>query len=232
MKCSGRMQQSSLRENTSAEEGYRRYLANEPRQDWLRSLFGVVAAPQMLSANGTSLAANHANNTPAAPALTTALTAEGKYPNTVQGRRKNRMPRRSVKRLSLTSKRGSLIGRQMYAYLLTAGRAATVEREGRRRMKIGATFKKKQQRYECVGFQDHVNRFGRKSTLVILESRCAECAALFRFMATAYMARRRDVNRRCERHKQPGRPVNRRTPTPVISAPLEAARLNELLGSL
>jgi hypothetical protein len=91
-------------------------------------------------------------------------------------------------------------------------------------MRIGATFTKKRQRYECVGFQDHVNCLGRKSTLVILESRCADCGAPFRFMATALMARRRDVNRRCELHKQPGR---RRT-----SAPLEAARVTEILATL
>jgi hypothetical protein len=99
-------------------------------------------------------------------------------------------------------------------------------------MKIGATFQKKRQRYECVGLHDHVNRFGRKTSLVILESRCAECGALFRFMTTGTMARRRDVNRRCERHKQPGRPVHRRASTPLESAPLEAARMNELLAAI
>jgi hypothetical protein len=62
-------------------------------------------------------------------------------------------------------------------------------------MKIGATFTKKRQRYECVGFHDHVNRFDRKASLVILQSRCAECGALFRFMATQTMARRGDVDR-------------------------------------
>jgi hypothetical protein len=98
-------------------------------------------------------------------------------------------------------------------------------------MKIGTTFQKKRQRYECVGFHDHVNRFGRKTSLVILESRCAQCGALFRFMATGTMARHRDVNRRCERHKQPGRPVHRRASTPLESAPLEAARMNELLAA-
>jgi hypothetical protein len=98
-------------------------------------------------------------------------------------------------------------------------------------MRIGATFTKKRQRYECVGFQDHVNCFGRKSTLVILESRCADCGAPFRFMATALMARRRDVNRRCGLHKQPGRPVNQRTSTPLVSAPLEAA-INKILGAI
>jgi hypothetical protein len=94
-------------------------------------------------------------------------------------------------------------------------------------MKLGATFTKKRQRYECVGFQDHVNCFGRKSTLVILESRCADCGAPFRFMATALMARRRDVNRRCALHKHPGRPVNQ----PVVSAPLEAD-INKILGAI
>ena len=99
-------------------------------------------------------------------------------------------------------------------------------------MKIGATFTKKRQRYQCVGFQIHVNRFGRRSTLVVLESRCADCGSPFRFMATGTMAKRHAVNRRCELHKQPGRPVNRRTSTPLESAPLEAARMNELLAAI
>ncbi len=54
-------------------------------------------------------------------------------------------------------------------------------------MKIGATFQKRRQRYEGVWFRDNVNRFGRKTSLVILESRCAQCGALFHFMATGTM---------------------------------------------
>ena len=74
-------------------------------------------------------------------------------------------------------------------------------------MKIGATFKKDRQRYECVGFHNHVNRSGHESTLIVLQSRCAECGASFRFMTTEGRAKQREVSRRCELHKRPGVPV-------------------------
>jgi hypothetical protein len=45
---------------------------------------------------------------------------------------------------------------------------------------------------------------GRTSKLVILESRCVDCGAPFRFMTTFGALRRREVNRRCARHKRPG----------------------------
>jgi hypothetical protein len=48
-------------------------------------------------------------------------------------------------------------------------------------MKIGATFKKVRQRYECVGFEDYVNRNSHQSTLIFLQSHCADCGAPFCF---------------------------------------------------
>jgi hypothetical protein len=68
----------------------------------------------------------------------------------------------------------------------------------------GDTFTKGGQKHTCVGFQDYTNMAGRTSKLVILESRCGDCGAPFRFMTTLGALRRREVNRRCPLHKRPG----------------------------
>jgi hypothetical protein len=78
-------------------------------------------------------------------------------------------------------------------------------------MKIGATFKKRWQLYECVGSQDYVNRSGYASKWMVLQSRCADCDALFQLMTTEGRLKRRDVNRRCEIHKHPGKSARRRS---------------------
>ena len=74
-------------------------------------------------------------------------------------------------------------------------------------MKIGGSFKKDGQRYTCVGVQGYVSRFGHKSKLIVLQTRCADCGEPFRFMTTAGRVKQRVVNRRCEQHKSPGRRV-------------------------
>jgi hypothetical protein len=81
-------------------------------------------------------------------------------------------------------------------------------------MKIGATFKKGRQRYECVGFRDHVSRVGHESTLIVLRSRCAECGAPFEFMTTRGRLTRGAINRRCDHHKRPGVQVRPRRRAP------------------
>jgi hypothetical protein len=63
-------------------------------------------------------------------------------------------------------------------------------------VKIGSDFKIGRQRYECVGLHNHVNRAGHASTLLVLQSRCAECGAFFTFMTTAGRAKQREINRR------------------------------------
>jgi hypothetical protein len=74
-------------------------------------------------------------------------------------------------------------------------------------MRVGATFKKERQRYQYVGFHNHVNRLGHESTLIVLQSRCADCGASFRFMTTEGCVKQRALSRRCELHKRPGVPV-------------------------
>lgn len=69
---------------------------------------------------------------------------------------------------------------------------------------IGTTFKKGRQKYSCVGFRGYTNRAGHTSTLAICRSRCAACGEHFEFMTTLGAWRRREVNRRCARHKRPG----------------------------
>jgi hypothetical protein len=71
-------------------------------------------------------------------------------------------------------------------------------------MKIGATFTKGRQKYTCVGLRGYTNRAGHTSTLAVCQSRCASCGEQFEFMTTFGAFRRREVNRRCARHKRPG----------------------------
>lgn len=71
-------------------------------------------------------------------------------------------------------------------------------------MKIGSTYKKDGQRYECVGFQGHTNRCGHSSLLVVLETKCATCSARFQFMLTKGRLKQRAFSRRCALHKKPG----------------------------
>jgi hypothetical protein len=85
-------------------------------------------------------------------------------------------------------------------------------------MRIGATFKKGRQRYECVGLRDYVNQAGYESRLIVLKSRCAECGALFEFMTTGSKVKKREVNRRCELHRQPGIRIEQRRRTPADTA--------------
>src|SRR5262245_55385095 len=67
------------------------------------------------------------------------------------------------------------------------GRSALAQQHraaGDRAMKIGATFTKDFQRYECIGFTEHESRAGHVSTLHVLRTNCSECGAPFEFMAT------------------------------------------------
>jgi len=105
--------------------------------------------------------------------------------------------------------------------------ADMLDRLGTLQMRIGSTFKKDRQRYECVGFHNHVNRLGHESTLLVFQSRCAECGAPFRFMTTEGRAKRRDVSRRCEIHKRPGVPVRLQQRTASIK-PVESSAIGML----
>jgi hypothetical protein len=71
----------------------------------------------------------------------------------------------------------------------------------------GSTFKVRGQTYECLGFQDYDRRDGGRSKLAVLWSECAECGAPFEFLTTQGAIRRGALNRRCPRHKHPGRKV-------------------------
>jgi hypothetical protein len=44
-------------------------------------------------------------------------------------------------------------------------------------------------------------------SVIVLQSRCAECGASFRFMRTEERVKQRAFSRRCELHKRPGVPV-------------------------
>lgn len=71
-------------------------------------------------------------------------------------------------------------------------------------MQIGDILNLKKQRYECVGFPAYQTRRGEPSTMIELASHCAECGAPFRLRITKGAVRKREFNRRCDRHKRPG----------------------------
>jgi hypothetical protein len=74
---------------------------------------------------------------------------------------------------------------------------------------LGYTFRLGEQEYECVGFRDHITRFGQQIALAVLRSHCPECGAAFEFTSTKTRVRQREViRRRCDAHKRPGAPVS------------------------
>jgi hypothetical protein len=65
------------------------------------------------------------------------------------------------------------------------------------------------QEYRAVGEEPHTRQDGTATTLVRWQSRCAECGQLFDVLL-AKTATRFNPNRRCQKHRKPGRPVNRK----------------------
>lgn len=65
------------------------------------------------------------------------------------------------------------------------------------------------QHYTVVGTKDHWTNSGKYIELVSYEAVCAHpgCSRVFRYAAPKTNVRRKEVNRRCERHKAPGLPV-------------------------
>lgn len=59
----------------------------------------------------------------------------------------------------------------------------------------------KKQEYLCVGAEPHVRRDGSETTLLLWESHCATCGAVFRFKTPAAVTKFQP-NRRCDRHKR------------------------------
>lgn len=61
------------------------------------------------------------------------------------------------------------------------------------------------QLYEFAGSEEHICATGKKSIVNVWRSTCPECGSAFRYSST----RKRLVapNRRCERHRAPGKPV-------------------------
>ena len=75
-------------------------------------------------------------------------------------------------------------------------------------MKIGSTYTKDRQRYECVGFDRYTNRCGHSSLLIVLETGCATCSERFQFMLTKGRLKQRAFSRRCALHKKPASPLS------------------------
>lgn len=62
------------------------------------------------------------------------------------------------------------------------------------------------QRYVVVGSDLHVRKDGEAIPIILWQSRCAECGALFE-CRTGLKAR--SLNRRCEKHRRPGKAVTK-----------------------
>jgi hypothetical protein len=71
----------------------------------------------------------------------------------------------------------------------------------------GDTFRRRGQRYDCVGVTNHETRDRRWVNLLVLESKCADCGRGFFMKATQTNVTRRELTRRCERCRRPGKPV-------------------------
>jgi hypothetical protein len=65
------------------------------------------------------------------------------------------------------------------------------------------------QQYNFVGSEPHTGRDGGETTLLVWESACPVCGALFE-VRTPAKARKFQPNRRCGKDKQPGVRVNPR----------------------
>ena len=71
------------------------------------------------------------------------------------------------------------------------------------------SFTRRGQQYRVIGPDSYANSRTR------LQSNCAECGKSFQLSATAGAMRAGHLNRRCDRHKRPGVPVNPRAVTAV-----------------
>lgn len=85
-------------------------------------------------------------------------------------------------------------------------------------MKIGSKFSIDWQPYEIVGTQDYWSRSGRYIEMVVYEAPCADCGKMFRSPVTKTALKHKVLNRRCPRHKSPGRHVPKQKPLAKLVA--------------
>jgi hypothetical protein len=71
-------------------------------------------------------------------------------------------------------------------------------------LKPGDTIDSRGQVYKCVAVGETPTSRGTTARLWTLEARCADCGEPFRVVASRAMIRRREFNRRCDKHKRPG----------------------------
>lgn len=72
---------------------------------------------------------------------------------------------------------------------------------------IGATRRRKGQKYRCIDVEPYVTRFGFEIGLLVIESDCPDCGRRFRCKCSKTNMRNGQVNRRCDRCKAPGKAV-------------------------
>ena len=71
-------------------------------------------------------------------------------------------------------------------------------------MRIGEKTKFRGQTYLCVEQTSYLNHRDQWVPLWILLSHCAECRSPFTIKVSRSNLKRRDFNRRCQKHKRPG----------------------------
>lgn len=82
---------------------------------------------------------------------------------------------------------------------------------------VGTTFSNRGQAFVCVAVEPYTRRDGSKTRLVVLQSACWQCGALFRFKIPFGCSYDRvEPNRRCDKHKRPGRIAKRSKPKVAV----------------
>lgn len=100
-----------------------------------------------------------------------------------------------------------------------------------RRPAVGGAFKRKGQKYLCVGLYGYTKRNGREIVMYVLISECAECGRDFETSAANHQIQNGGLTRRCGFHHAPGRPVVRARNLPAARKGSKATnRLNAVLS--
>jgi hypothetical protein len=79
-------------------------------------------------------------------------------------------------------------------------------------MQIGDKIEISGQTFKCVDYSPHITADGREQTYLVMRTRCPECGSRVDFTATrtSIIRCKGGLVRRCQLHKRPGLPVDRR----------------------
>lgn len=75
---------------------------------------------------------------------------------------------------------------------------------------VGTTFTRRGQTYHVFGVDDCVTKKGRRTVVLRIWSKCADCDDNFVVRRSRGIIKRGHLNRRCKKHHAPGKPVGLR----------------------